>query len=255
MIEREDRDGVLVLRLAHGKASALDLELLEALSAAVDDVSSSDARALVLTGTGTIFSAGVDLFRLLDEGEGYVKKFLPALTDAIVRLFALELPVVAAANGHAIAGGCVLVSTADYRLMSRGAGRIGIPELHVGVPFPAAALEAVRFATPRERLQEIIYTGRTYLPEEAREVGLVDEVVEPDALLERAVGVARSLADLPPSAFAITKRQLRQSARMRIRDNQAATGDEVFAIWSDPETHTRIRDYLDRTIKSQNRAR
>src|SRR5262249_32976361 len=77
MIEREERDGVVILRLAHKKASALDLELLQALERALADA--SDAEAVVLTGTGAIFSAGVDLFRVLDGGADYVARFLPAL--------------------------------------------------------------------------------------------------------------------------------------------------------------------------------
>ena len=93
--------------------------------------------------------------------------------------------MVAAVNGHAIAGGCVIARAADARLMAEGAGRIGVPELLVGVPFPAAALEVVRFAVPREKVQSLIYTGRTLSAEEALGAGLVDEVVAPGALLAR----------------------------------------------------------------------
>src|SRR5215469_13927210 len=152
MIERTEHEGILTLRLAHGKASALDVELLDALLRELDGVA-ADVRALILTGTGSIFSAGVDLFRLTQGGADYVRRFLPLLSRFIRLLFAFPRPVIAAANGHAIAGGCVLVLTADYRLMAEGAGRVGVPELLVGVPFPAAALEVVRFAVPRHKLQ------------------------------------------------------------------------------------------------------
>src|SRR6266852_3631054 len=122
MIERQDDDGIVTLRLAHGKASALDAELLEALEQSLDEVGRSDARAVVLTGSGSIFSAGVDLFRLLNEGAPYVGRFFPLLVSAIRRLFLFPRPVVAAANGHAIAGGCILVAACDYRLMAAGNG-------------------------------------------------------------------------------------------------------------------------------------
>jgi hypothetical protein len=128
--------------------------VLDALGRELDAAAGSDARAVVLTGAGSIFCAGVDLFRVVDEGADYVRRFLPSLADVIRKLFMLPKPVVAAANGHAIAGGCILVAACDYRLMARGGGRIGVPELLVGVPFPAIALEILRFALAPERMQD-----------------------------------------------------------------------------------------------------
>ena len=248
MIEREDRDGIVTLRLAHGKASALDVELCEALERELAAAVESGARALVLTGTGGIFSAGVDLFRLLEEGQGYVERFLPTMKRSFRALFECPLPVVAATNGHAIAGGCILVQACDYRLMARGGGRIGVPELLVGVPFPAMALEVLRFAVPPERVQEIVYTGGTWTADAALERGLVDEVAEPDALAARAGDVAAQLAAVPPAAFRITKRLLRSEVVERARRLAAANDAEAAAVWSAPETHEHIRAYLARTI-------
>jgi len=246
MIEREERDGVVILRLAHGKASALDVELLEALERELDAV--GDARAVVLTGTGSIFSAGVDLFRVLDGGVVYVERFLPALRELLHTIFTLPTPVVVAANGHAIAGGGILVASGDVRLMARGSGRIGVPELVVGVPFPALALEIVRFAVAPHRLPEIVYLGRTYHADDALACGFVDEVVDADALGARARDVAESLAALPPAAFRLAKRQLRAPALVRAETLAKIADAEAAAAWADPATHAHIRGYLDRTL-------
>src|SRR5262245_56968480 len=118
MIDTSEREGVRTLRINHGKAGALDLELCEALHAAFREADS--ARALVLTGTGRIFSAGVDLPRLLADGEPYTRRFLTALDACFRTLFELERPVVAAINGHAIAGGCILACACDARWMAEG---------------------------------------------------------------------------------------------------------------------------------------
>ncbi|HEX6040555.1 enoyl-CoA hydratase/isomerase family protein [Longimicrobium sp.] len=247
MIERAlDDDGILTLRLAHGKASALDVELLEALVPAFQDL--GGARAVILTGTGSIFSAGVDLFRILDGGQAYADRFYPLLSDVVRALFALPVPVVAAVNGHAIAGGGVMTLAADYKVMAEGSGRVGVPELLVGVPFPAAALEVVRFAVSPDRVQALIYTGRTLPPAEAHAFGLVDEVVPADALLRRAKEVASQLASLSPDVFRMSKQHVRAQALARM-DGAAEYDRAALALWSAPETHARIRDYVQRTMR------
>lgn len=247
MIERDSTDGIVTLRLAHGKASALDLELLKGLEEELE--ASAEARAVVLTGSGSIFSAGVDLFRLVDGGPQYVEPFLDQLDRTVRRLFAFPRPVVAAANGHAIAGGAVLLLACDLRLMTEGNGRVGVPELLVGVPFPASAREVVRFAVPRRHLQSLVYTGRTLPPDEALAHGLVDEIVPPDRLLEGAHAAAEQLAAIPEASFRLTKLALRREAVARMDRDREAGEQEMRRIWADPAVHQGIRDYLARTIR------
>jgi enoyl-CoA hydratase len=247
MIERSQNDGILTLRLAHGKVSALDVELLEALLHELEGVA-TDVRAVILTGTGSTFSAGVDLVRLTREGPDYVRRFLPLLSRCLRALFAFPRPVVAAANGHAIAGGCIIVLAADVRLMAEGMGRIGLPELLVGVPFPAAALEIVRFAVPRGNAPSLIYAGRTLSPRDALTAGLVDEVVAPTDLMARAQEVARQLASIPPQVHRLTKQALRAEALERIERTGAMLDPEALEMWSADETHAHIRDYMRRTV-------
>ena len=246
MIQREDRDGIAVLRIEHGKASALDMELCNAIVEAFADA--DPARAVILTGTGKIFSAGVDLFRVLKEGRRYVDAFVPAMCRAFERVFVHPAPVVAAANGHAIAGGCLLVEAADQRLMAQGTARVGIPELQVGVPFPPVALEIMRFATPPQHFQTIVYRAETHEPSSALALGLLDEVVEPDGLLDRALARAERLASVDRETFAITKREVRRPVIARVRALESTVAREVHAQWTDPRALDRIRDYLDRTI-------
>ena len=248
MIERSQHEGILTLRLAHGKASALDVELLDALLRELDGVA-DDVRALILTGTGSIFSAGVDLFRLTQEGKDYVRRFLPLLSRFVRTLFTFPRPVVAAVNGHAIAGGCVIVLACDARLMAKGAGTMGMPELLVGVTFPADVLEVVRFAVPRHKVQSLIYTGRTLAPQEALDAGLVDEVVAPEKLLERAQEIAGQLARIPPQVYRLTKQSLRAEAVERIERTSELLDPAALEVWTAAETHAHVREYLRRTLR------
>ncbi len=249
MIERSEKDGVITLRLNHGKASALDLELLDNLALALAEANASSAKAVILTGTGSIFSAGVDLFRITDGGAAYAERFVPALSRTLLDLFAFPKPLIVAANGHAIAGGCVFTLAGDYRLMAAGNARIGMPELLVGVPFPPSVLETVRFVVPPQHLQMLVYTGRTLKPEEALQYGLIDEVAEPDALLARAEELARHFASLPERSFALTKYQLRDRTISRAKHYANEHDPDVVELWSDTATHARIREYLAKTVK------
>lgn len=203
MLEIEWHDDVALLRLAHGKVNALDIELLEAIMVAFGEL--SEASALVLTGQGSAFSAGVDLRRILASTAEEIENFIDALSRTMLTVFTHPRPVVAAVNGHAIAGGCVLAVAADVRLMS--AGTMGLTELNVGVGFPTAALEIVRHAAGSQA-QSMILSGRLIEPAEAVSVGFIDWVVDPEELIEAALTEARSLARVPVDAYEITKRQL-----------------------------------------------
>jgi enoyl-CoA hydratase len=249
MIETSHQGDIAVLRMVHGRANAMSIEFCRALTAAVESFRASPPRAAVLAGSGKIFSAGVDLLRLSEGGAAYVREFLPALNAMFAAVFECPKPIVAAVNGHAIAGGCVLACAADRRLMGRDGGRIGVTELLVGVPFPVGAMEIMRRAVASQVLEEVIFGAATYAPADALARGLIDEVVGDDVLLECATVAANTLAALPPRAFAQTKRQTRAEALERIARDGARIDAEVTEIWCADETLARIRDYVARTLK------
>jgi enoyl-CoA hydratase len=249
MIELTRTGDIAVLRMSHGKANALDVDLCNGVASAFDELKNSTARAVVLTGTGGIFSAGVDLLRISAGGEDYVRKFLPALHRLFDTIFNLPKPVVAAVNGHAIAGGCVLACCADVRIAARGNGRMGVTEILVGVPFPAMAFEVMRFAANPQYLSDMVLTGATYPAGEARMRGLVDEVVEPAELTDRALAAAKALAALAPATFAATKEQLRQPVADRMAQHAGHVDSRAAEIWASADTITYIRNYVAKTFK------
>ena len=250
MITRQAQGDVRVLEMCHGKANALDIEFLAALASELGALSDDDdVRAAVLTGGGAMFCAGVDLKRVVDGGAPYVRAFLPALERAFVAAFACEKPLVAAINGHAIAGGYILACCTDRRIMADGSGRVGLPELHVGVPFPTLVFEILRSTVAANRLQELLLVGGTQPPAAALAAGLIDEVAPADQLSATAIATAQRLGALSTAAYATTKRKLRAPALAAWRA-QAEGGDAaIVAQWCDPATLDAIRRFVEKTLR------
>lgn len=251
MIHIEQAGNVAILRMEHGKVQAIDTELLEEAGARLNEVSHTTSTAMVITGTGKAFSAGVDLYRILNGGPEYLRGFLMALSSTLVKLFTYPIPVVAAINGHAIAGGCILAAACDYKIMAAGSGKMGVTELLVGVPFPVAALEIMRSTVPAAALQTLVYSGKLCDPDEARSIGLVDEVVAPENLLDRAMSVAGDYGRIPQISFRLTKQHIRRPAIERIERFAPMLDPHVAAAWNTTEIAEAIRAFVDASIRKR----
>jgi enoyl-CoA hydratase len=239
MLDLEERGEITIVRLAHGKVNALDVELLRAIDETFSSLDPS--AAVVLTGAGRSLSAGVDLKRIADGGPDYVGVFRPALSAAVKSVFYHPGPVVGAINGHAIAGGCVLAAACDIRLMS--GGTIGLSELRVGVPFPGVPLEVMRHVLgPATR--RFVLGAELLPPREALAAGLVDRVTEPETLLDEAIAEAGRLARIPPEVYAFTKRQLQGPARERVEALSPADDHSSTQMWASPAVQEAIRGFM-----------
>lgn len=205
----EDHDGCAVVRMEAGKVNAMDLALCEDLSATFSALPGDGARAVVLTGNGRAFSAGVDLRAIVDGGGEHARAFVAALAGSFEAVLRCPLPVAAAVDGQAIAGGYALACAADHRVaVDSGSARIGLTELAVGVPFPTTAVEIMRWRLGDPLLGRRVLLADTVPPTEAVAARLADELAPADELLERALAGARTLAAVPTASYALTKAQL-----------------------------------------------
>lgn len=239
MLNIYDAAGVRVVELNHGKVNALDLDILQAIIDAFHNAPVD--RPFVLTGAGRAFCAGVDLRRIAESDRGYVRDFLAALSEAFLAVFDHRGPVVAAINGSAIAGGCVLAAACDRRVMSQG--MIGLAELAVGVPFPTVALEIMR-GLLGPRTPDMTLAARRLSADEALAIGLVDEVAPADELLTRAIRSAETLGGLPTGVFSFTKRQLQRPVRERIATARDADDATMESLWLSESVRSGITEYM-----------
>lgn len=231
---RHDGD-IALLTLRRGKVNALVSDVLTDLRQAVDDA--ADAQALVVTGHGPFFSFGFDVPHIHAGTREQFAAFLHEFADLYHHMFTRPVPIVAAINGHAVAGGCMLALTADRRLMVRGKARISLNEIQFGASVPAGAVEMLRFAVGDRAATEILTTGRFFSAEEAVGLGLVDRAV--DDLESAAIDEARSLSRHLP-AFSSMKRMLRRDAAARMRTGEAASIEQFLDIWYSPETQAQV---------------
>ncbi|MGO9078026.1 MAG: enoyl-CoA hydratase/isomerase family protein [Streptosporangiaceae bacterium] len=236
------------LHMTRGEANVLDVALSHELAGRFGELAGSGARAIVLTGRERIFCAGADLERICDGQPAELDEMLAALSGVFLAVFSSPIPVVAAINGHAIAGGCILASACDYRIMNADRGRIGVTGLLAGIPFPAVATEVLRFAVGTQRLREVLYFGRTYRAEAALDLSLVDETAPGPDVLARATEVAAGLAGLAPEPLRVVRHQLRAPALEQIERGRAAD-EHVRAYWHSAAMREAVTAYASRVLR------
>src|SRR5467141_494100 len=245
---RIERNGeVALIRLENGKANAIGPSFLDRLEALLGQL--GDARAAVITGQGSAFSAGLDLPTLVDLDRVRMRAFVLRFETAMMRVFELPIPLVAAVNGHAVARGCVLALQADVRIGADREARIGLNETQLGIGLPAPVVETLRWQVPGSSLAPLALEGRLVSPREALQLGLLHELVPEADLLTRALERATTLAALPPAGLRMVKESLRKPAAAAARANEDAESEHWLDTWFSPDSQRKLREAVARLKK------
>jgi len=233
----EDREGgVRIFILDRPPANAIDETLLTDLAAAIDKARTNDGvRAVVLTGAGAFFSGGFD-FAAPRRDDAAAPQLYALYREAHLALLTLPKPTIAMLNGHAIAGGLVLVLACDYRLGVEGEYKVGLNEVAVGAAFPRAAAEIVRLRLPHARASELILGAALYPASQALRLGIVDELFPQESFTATVLRRAARLGAFPREAYAHSKAALVAETAARIRAETAEDGMETMSVWLAPES-------------------
>jgi enoyl-CoA hydratase len=227
-VSASERDGITVITADRPPANAMNVEFLTELVAALDAVAAEPPPALVLAGRPGFFSAGADLKAVPAYGAEEQRQMVTGINRMALTTYGLPCPVVAAITGHAIAGGFVFALCADYRVASLQ-GQYGLTEVKVGVPYPVAAIGVVRAELTPQAARLLALGNRLTDAERCVALGAFDEAVAPDAVLDRALAVARELAALPADVYARTKLDLRAAALESMRARVGS--DPLLEAW------------------------
>lgn len=247
IIQLERNAGIVTLRLNRPPANALDLEVITELGDAFTELENeAEARALIVTGSGRFFSAGLDLKAVPAYSADQQRQLATELNRMVGRLYGLKLPAVAAVNGHCIAGGLIVALCCDYRIAAAGDYKIGLTEARVGVPFPVGPMAVVQGELAPAAARISVLLARNTDPQGALAQGLLDEVQAAEQLLGRAMEMAEEMAALPRSSYGRIKRHLRAAALARIDDAVSNQNEPVLGSWLGAETASASAEVLAR---------
>ena len=225
---------VVELRMNRPPANALNHALLEALLSASEESVAEGARGLILSGREGMFCAGIDVPELLGQDRASIRRFWSLLFRVDRTLATSTVPVVAAIAGHSPAGGAVLATHCDYRVAAAGNFKIGFNEVQVGLPLPPSIMRAFSDLVGTRTARRLGMEGRLITMDEAREIGLVDELVPQDQVVVRALEYLEGLLRLPPIAMNRT-RQVGKARLLDVLDDDADV-ESTTRYWFSDET-------------------
>jgi 3,2-trans-enoyl-CoA isomerase len=237
------REGeVAVITLHRGKVNALNRVIIEDLHLRLESAAADESvTALVLTGHGKFFSFGLDVPELYDLPSEDFTSFVRSFTGIYTLLYAYPKPVIAALNGHAIAGGCMLALAGDRRLMAGGKGKIGLNEITFGSSVFAGSVEMLRALVGERSAERILLSGRMFEADQALALGLVDRVVPAMDLMPMAVEEARVMGSLDEAAFQSIKHLLRGPILGIMRESESDSIEQFVRIWYSESTRRHLK--------------
>ena len=253
MITTIEHGPVRELRLNRPPANALSAEMMQAITLAIQAAPKQGARALVISGSPGMFSAGLDVPLLLASDRAGVETgwfALYAMMEAVARS---PIPIAGAITGHAPAGGTVLTLFCDYRIVAEGNWKLGLNEVQVGIPLPPVILAGLRRLVGPRHAEHLGTRGLLVPPAQALLYGLVDEVVAAEQVVDRAVQWCTETLALPAKATSVTRQLARADVVAIFERDLSQEMEAAIAAWWSPETQQVLQGLAQKLKSSASR--
>ena len=235
-------ENVATLTLAHGKVNSINETLVDDINKSLDQIEADDnVNAVILTGREKFFSFGFDVPELLTLSREDLTRFLTKHTALLARLFMFDKPIIAAINGHATAGGCMLIMACDYRIAAGGRAKIGLNEIDLGVSVFGGSAEMLRYWTGNWSAETILNEGKLYSIDEAADLAMIDKIVRPENLVSATTEKAKEYGAKPRAAYRAIKKLLRGSVADRIAQGEQQALDAFIETWYTDEAQDILR--------------
>lgn len=233
---------IATVTLSRGKVNALNEPMVEEINDAFVDLEKDEkVKSIILTGAGKFFSFGFDVPEFLNYPKDDFIRYVEKFTNLYTYMFLFPKPIVAALNGHTIAGGCMLAIACDYRLMVSGKARISLNEISFRSSVFAGSAVMLKFCAGQRNAQSILYSGAMYSAEQANALGLVDQISPENTLVEDSRKVTQELAKKDGSAFRSIKRLLRKPVGKKMMKRERESILEFADIWYSEKTWENLK--------------
>ena len=244
------KDRLAIITLNRGKSNALNREMITELNDMFYNIANdANIGGVIITGRENFFSAGLDLIELYSYNEEEIKSFWALFLDFTAKITAFKKPLVAAINGHSSAGGCVIALACDSRVMATGNYIIGLNEVPVGIIVPDSIFHLYSFWLGKANASRSLLEGKLFTPDEALNIGLVDELVNGDSIMTAAERKIRKYMALEPNTWQQSKLNIRKELIAATAADQSAALEIVIAQWWSPSTRAILKMLIDNLQK------
>jgi len=240
MLQTFDHGRVREIKLNRPPANALNAELVEMITGALTEAG-EQAGAVVVSGLPRMFSAGLDVPRLMEFDRGQLSFFWQSFLRMLKTIALMPVPTAFALTGHAPAGGIVMALFGDYRIMPRGGFKTGLNEVQVGLVVPPPVHRALTRAVGPHTAERILVAGEMMASEKAHEIGLVDELVDdPETAVTRAIEWCQQHLALPQPAMLLTRKMARADLHGYFSDGSELGVEQFVDIWFSDSTQAAL---------------
>lgn len=224
--------GIATVTLNRGKVNAINDDVVDEIKACFKEFENNDeVKAVIITGQGKFFSFGFDIPQFLSYSKEAFSNYIKNFTSLYTYLFLYPKPVIAAINGHAVAGGCMLANSCDYRLMVTGKAKIALNEVAFGSTIFAGSVEILKFSAGQRNAEIIAGIGKMFSAEEALKLGLIDQITAENELMELSRQIAGTYAGKSGPAYAHIKSLLRQPVVDSFQTREDKSIADFIEIW------------------------
>lgn len=244
------KDHLSLITLDRGKSNALNREMITELNDILNNIATDpNIAGVIITGKEPFFSAGLDLIELYNYNESEAESFWHLFLNFVVNITSFKKPLVAAINGHSPAGGCVIALACDYRVMAEGKYIIGLNEVPVGIIVPNSIFNLYAFWIGTANASRSLLEGKLFSPEEALQVGLVDELVNPASILTAAERKIRKYMGMERNTWEQSKLSIRKDLIASTSADQSEALALMLKQWWAPSTRSILKTIIDNLQK------
>ncbi len=248
IISVDYRGSVMFAKFNRGVTNALNSEFVQALDEVLQKVKNDAAvRGLVLGSSNEkFFSIGLDIPGLYELNREDFRDFFRVFNRVCMDLYTLPKPTVAAITGHALAGGCILALCCDWRFIAEGRKLMGLNEVKLGVPVPYLADRMLHALSGVRHARKVMEGGDFYPPAEALEMGMVDEVLPVEEVVNKALEQTEKLGALPGAAYGMIKRNRVETTVAEVLARETEKERYFIESWYSEAVRERLREAMEK---------